>query len=165
MKKVEVIVTNEKEGLAKITSYPYRPDKKRYEVPLYKVHVKNVETKHIHEFKAIRFGVKRTKAKEAHVVGLQDEQEHVLQWNYITTMREMAWRVYSGFFIHRDSANPLVGFGSIGCVEICGVGEWNRFNTLIKQITECSREEEVGSKELAKVIYKKATRPKLKLIP
>ena len=165
MKKVEIVVTNEKEGLARITSYPYRPDKKRYKVPLYKVYVKNLETQKTHEFKAIRFGVKRTKLKAAHVVGLQDNQEYTLQWSYITTMREMAWRVYSGFFIHRGPANPLAGFGSIGCVEICGVGEWERFNTLIKQITKCSSEEEVSLNKLAKVIYKKATRPILKLIP
>lgn len=164
MKKVEVIVTNEKDGLARVTSYPYRPYKKRYKVPLYKVYVKNLETQKVHEFKAIRFGVKRTKIKAAHVVGLQDEQEYILQWDYITTMREMTWRVYSGFFIHRGPANPLAGFGSIGCVEICGIGEWNRFNTLIKQITGCSSEEEVSLKELVKVIYKRATRPKLKLI-
>lgn len=166
MVKVEVIVTNQRDGFARITSFPYRPKRKKYEVPLYKVIVKDVQTNVEYTFKAIRFGVKRTSTKPAQVVGLQNDQEYILNWNYITTMKEMAWRVYRGFFIHRGPVNPLAGnFGSVGCVEICGLGEWKRFNTVIKQISGSKSEEEVGIEGLAKVIYQRATKPSLKLIP
>lgn len=165
MHKVIITVTNTKSGLAKLTSYPYRPDGIKYQVPLYIVKVEgkdklgNAVEK---EFKAIRFGVKRTKTINAHMVGLQDSQSYTLTWDWITTMSEMAWRVYSGFFIHRGPNNPMAGrYGSIGCIEICGSGEWDRFNNLIKELANCETLKEVSTKKYAKVVYKTAIKPSL----
>ncbi len=64
MQKVLVTVTKTKVGTAKLTSYPYRPQRKKYLIPLYKVKVsgKNKLGNNIEEdFEAIRFGIKRTK--------------------------------------------------------------------------------------------------------
>lgn len=166
MHKVFVTVTNTTNGIAKLTSYPYRPDSIKYEVPLYIVKVKgkdksgkDVETK----FKAIRFGVKRTRDLAAHMVGLQDAQSYTLSWSYITTMREMAWRVYAGFFVHRGPSTPLAGtYGSIGCIEICGSGEWDKFNNLIKKLADCETMMEVSSNRYVKITYMAATKPALK---
>ncbi len=166
MHKVFVTVTNSKNGIAKLSSYPYRPDRTTYEVPLYIVKVKGtdkagnaIETK----FKAIRFGVKRTQTINAHMVGLQDAQSYTLKWNYITTMEEMAWRVYDGFFVHRGPEKPLGGiYGSIGCIEICGVGEWDKFNNLIKELADCKTLMEASTNRYVKITYMHATKPALK---
>ena len=153
MNKVIITVSNTRTGIAYLTSYPYRPKSVKYQVPLYRVTVsgkdstgKEVTT----NFEAIRFGVKRTKTVAAHVVGLQDKQHRTLEWSYITTMNEMAWRVYGGFFVHRGPQNPLGGnFGSIGCIEITGAGKWNEFNRLIVTLSGCKTEREVSKKGLA----------------
>lgn len=74
---VAITVTNSKIGTAKLTSYPYRPKRKKYQVPLYRVSIngKDKSGKDIEEeFKAIRFGVKRTEAINAHVVSFKDTQ-------------------------------------------------------------------------------------------
>ncbi|WP_299889201.1 hypothetical protein [uncultured Lacinutrix sp.] len=165
MHKVTITVTNTKIGLAKLTSFPHRPDGIKYQVPLYTVTVKgkdklgnSVEK----NFKAIRFGVKRTKTLNAHMVGLQQAQSYILSWSWITTMKEMAWRVYDGFFVHRGPNNPMAGtFGSIGCIEICGSGEWDRFNNLIKELADCKTAKEVSTKRYAKIVYIAAIKPSL----
>ncbi|WP_438712373.1 hypothetical protein ACSTS3_08375 [Aquimarina muelleri] len=165
MQKVIITVTNNKVGVAKLTSYPHRPKRLKYQVPLYKVQVsgKDVLGNEITEdFEAIRFGVKRTTTVNAHVVGLQDAQSYVLTWDYITTMEEMAWRVYAGFFVHRGPKYPTSGnFGSIGCIEICGVGEWDRFNNLIKELSGSVSLEEVSNNRLAQIVYEAAVKPLL----
>jgi len=165
MRKVIITVTKTKIGTAKLTSYPERPERKQYQVPLYKILVSgkdklgnDVEK----DFKAIRFGVKRTKTIDAHMVGLKDAQSYTLSWDYITTMDEMSWRVYAGFFVHRGPSNPSLGnFGSIGCVEICGKGEWDRFNNLIKELSGAISLEEVSTNRLVKIIYQATTKPPL----
>ncbi|WP_452229060.1 MULTISPECIES: hypothetical protein [unclassified Lacinutrix] len=166
MHKVFVTVTNSKNGIAKLTSYDYRPDRIRYEVPLYIVKVKGtdkdgniIETK----FKAIRFGVKRTKTINAHMVGLQDAQSYTLKWDNITTMPGKAWRVYAGFFVHKGPDRPLdEGYGSVGCIEICGYGEWTKFNNLILELADCNTLDEVSNGRFVKITYMYAQKPALK---
>ncbi|AEH02092.1 hypothetical protein [Lacinutrix sp. 5H-3-7-4] len=168
MHKVIITVTNTKKGFARLTSYPIRPHRIQYEVPLYIVTVAGKDKNDIpvsKEFKAIRFGIKRTETINAHVVGLQDSQSYTLKWDWITTMDENAWRVYDVFFVHRGPINALAGeFGSIGCIEICGHNEWKRFNNLIIELANCKNEEEVSAKKYAKIIYQTATRPALKIV-
>lgn len=136
MRNVVITVTSQTIGNAHILSYPHRPIPYTvYRVPLYRVTVSGKNDKNstvTEDFEAIRFGVQRTLSRSARVVGLADEQTHTLDWSNITTMRGSAWRVYDGFFIHRGPDNPLgAEMGSIGCVEICGADEWNRFNDTI----------------------------------
>lgn len=165
MSEVIITVTNTQIGSALLTSYPYRPDNQKYRVPLYRVTVAKKDastTTIVGNFDAIRFGVNRTKTVAAHVVGLADAQNYTLTWSFITTMNEMAWRVYSGFFVHRGPVNPMGGtFGSIGCIEITGAGKWAEFNALIVSTAECKSEAEVSSQRRAKIYYQATTRPPL----
>ncbi len=78
-------------------------------------------------------------------------------------MNDDAWRVYDGFFIHQGSNNPLSGsYGSIGCIEICGLGEWDRFNDTIKKLTGLNSLTQVSYDKLVTVEYERAERPSLK---
>jgi hypothetical protein len=168
MSEVTITVTNFQTGTAYLTSYPYRPNRVKYRVPLYQVTVSgndksgnSVST----DFDAIRFGVKRTQTSAASVVGLADRQEYTLSWSFITTMNEMAWRVYGGFFVHRGPDNPITqNFGSIGCIEITGSGKWAEFNALIVELAGCKSESDVSNKGLAKILYHAATRPPLIIV-
>jgi len=169
MSEAIITVTNIQTGSAILTSYPYRPDRSiRYRVPLYRVTVSGTNSagkKVSTNFEAIRFGVKRTETIAAHVVGLADVQNYTLTWSFITTMSEMAWRVYAGFFVHRGPAHPLTeNFGSIGCIEITGVGKWAEFNALILTLTGAASEGEVSRDRLAKIFYQAATRPPLVIV-
>ncbi len=167
MRNVTVLVTSFKIGSARITSYPYRPNKPRilYSVPLYQVTIKGKNENNnlvTEDFEAIRFGVYRSKNEGPKVVGLADYQTHTLSWDYITTMNDDAWRVYSGFFIHQGPSDPLSGrYGSIGCVEICGLGEWERFNDTIKKFSGLKSLTEVSKNKLVTVEYQTAERPLL----
>ena len=167
MKNISIIVTDFKVGTAHITSYPYRPNKPRilYRVPLYRVTIKgrnDVNNLVIEEFEAIRFGVYRTRTTGPKIVGLADYQKHILTWDYITTMNDDAWRVYDGFFIHKGPNNPASGnYGSIGCIEICGFGEWDRFNDTIKKLTGENSLTQISYNKLVTVEYERAERPSL----
>lgn len=165
MSQVTITVTNIQSGVAYLTSYPYRPKRIKYRVPLYRVEVSGVDAAGNSVstyFKAIRFGVKRTTTVAAKVVGLAERQSHTLRWAYITTMDEMAWRVYGGFFVHRGPENPLTqNFGSIGCIEITGPGKWAEFNALILELTGAASEEDAGAHGLVRIEYHAATRPPL----
>ena len=165
MSQAVITVTNIQVGTAYLTSFPYRPKRIKYRVPLYRVTVSGVDSsgaKVLAEFDAIRFGVKRTTTAAAKVVGLAQRQNYTLRWSFITTMNEMAWRVYGGFFVHQGPANPITqNWGSIGCIEITGPGKWAEFNALILELTGCSSEEEVSTKGLARIFYQAAARPPL----
>ncbi len=170
MRNVTVIVTDFKLGRAHITSYPYRPNRPRilYSVPLYRVTIKgrnNVNNLVTKDFEAIRFGVYRTKTEGPKIVGLADYQTHILKLDYITTMNDDAWRVYDGFFIHQGPNNPTSGsYGSIGCIEICGFGEWDLFNDTIKNLTGLNSLTQISNNKLVTVEYERAERPSLKSV-
>ena len=127
MRKVIITITHIKTGKAHLTSYPYRPKRVKYSVPLYRVTVNGKNgtgTTIAKNFDAICFGAHRTKTIGARMVGLAKKQSHRLTWDNITTMLGNAWRVYAGFFIRQGPGNPLGGnFDSIGCVEITGHGK------------------------------------------
>ena len=168
MRKVKILVTNITQGTAYLCSYPdkQRSEGIKYKVPLYIVSVegKNHNGSRVSEiFSAIRFGVKKSyHNKTVKVVGLSDSQTHTLTWDNITTMTGNAWRVYDGFFIHEGPYSPTTQlYGSIGCVEICGVDEWDRFNKLIVNLSGARNEEEVSSKRLLTVEYEGAGKPPL----
>ncbi len=166
MRPVTITITNLIVGTAHITSYPYRPKPRiLYKVPLYRVTVEGKDERNnsvTEDFKAIRFGVHRTPEKQARVVGLADAQTHTLSWSYIRTMQGEAWRVYDGFFIHKGPANPTSeAYGSIGCVEICGANEWDRFNDTIKKLAGLDDLARIGNNHLLTAEYQRANRPPL----
>ncbi|WP_276166073.1 hypothetical protein [Zobellia alginiliquefaciens] len=170
MRAVTVRVTNLTLGNAHITSYPYRPNRPSilYRVPLYRVSIEGKTSGNnsvIEDFEAIRFGVQRTTTEGPSIVGLADAQTHNLTWDYISTMDDDAWRVYDGFFIHQGPSNPISGgYGSIGCIEICGGGEWDRFNDTIKNLTGQNSLTQISNSQLLTAEYESATRPPLILV-
>ncbi len=118
------------------------------------------------DFEAIRFGVHRTPDKQARVVGLANAQTHTLSWSYISSMRRTnycyGWRVYDGFFIHKGPNNPISGIsGAIGCIEICGANEWDRFNDTIKKLAGLNDLQRIGDNHLLTAEYQMTTRPPL----
>jgi hypothetical protein len=168
LRNVTIRVTAQTDGKATVSAYPDGPRTVLYEVPLYKVLVEGLDAKGAavkKEFKALRFGVQldaQRKVTSPRIVGLADAQRHQLKWDYITTMKEMAWRVYAGFFIHRGPDDPASSdWGSIGCVEVSGKGEWDRFNQSIADFTGVP----VASFATVKTVaasYDAANRPALK---
>lgn len=170
MRPVVIRVTGTRTGKsALLTSFYHRPKRQLYRVPLYEVIITG-RTKNnspvTETFEAIRFGVHRTHTTNAKIVGLAEAQTHTLSWDTISTMgNEEAWRVYDGFFIHRGPDYPLKDqFGSIGCVEICGVGEWDRFNDTIKRLAGTNDLFRAGNSNLVTAEYEAAVRPPLKKI-
>ena len=155
-------------GNAHIPSFPDKQNSRiLYSVPLYRVYVEGRDDANNFvqkDFEAVRFGVHKPYSSHVRMVGLADSQTHTLSWDWITTMNEDAWRVYDGFFIHRGPSDPLIGFGSIGCVEICGVDEWNRFNDTILNLTGLTSFTEISNRQLLTAEYESATRPPLTLV-
>lgn len=166
---VIVKVTGQKSGIGTLRAYPDGAKNILYQVPLYKVVVEGVDASGraaAKTFNAYRFGIQLDASRGVNsprVVGLADKQSHHLKWNYITTMKEMAWRVYSGFFIHRGPASPATSdWGSIGCVEISGSGEWERFNNSVKAFAGSNSLAKIGTSNLLKAVYDAAPRPPLR---
>jgi hypothetical protein len=141
-----------------------------YEVPLYKVilsgtlEIEDIKLNISSDFKAYRFGVHMEDENDnPKMVGFQEAQSYYLNWDYITTMKGFAWRVTEGWFLHKGPDDPLTQiYGSIGCIEICGKGEWNRFNDYVKWFTGSNDENEISKNKLLRINYEKAIKPNLK---
>lgn len=167
MRPVTIRITNLTLGDAHITSYSEIPNTPNtlYKVPLYRVIIegRNATNSLVSEdFEAIRFGVHRTSTQGPSVVGLAEVQTHSLTWDIITTMQDYAWRVYDRFFIHEGPDNPTSGtFGSIGCIEICGAFEWDRFNNTIINLTGENSLNQISNSQLLTAEYESTTRPPL----
>ena len=172
MRQVKVTITSQTRGIGTVRPYPDGPSTELYEVPLYDVIVSgkdDLDIPHSYTFQALRFGVQKDKNRgvtEPKIVGLADSQTWVLSWAYIGTMKEMAWRVYSGWFIHRGPAKPETSaYGSIGCIEICGINGWRDFNDRICELAGYTngKQAEISNLQLVSAIYESAPRPPLVL--
>ena len=172
MRQVTVTVTSQTRGIGTVRPYPDGPSTELYEVPLYDVLVSGTDDQAIprsYTFQALRFGVQKQQGRgvaQPRIVGLADAQTWTLTWAYISTMQEMAWRVYGGWFIHRGPAQPLgSSIGSIGCIEICGVNGWRDFNDRICELAGYAhnKQSEISNLRLVSATYESATRPPLVL--
>lgn len=166
MRRVTIIITNFTLGNAHVKSYPDNQNSSiLYRVPLYRVYVEGRDAANNlvqKDFEAIRFGVHKPYSSHARIVGLADTQTHTLSWDNISTMPGNAWRVYDGFFVHKGPDFPLTEhYGSIGCVEICGLDEWDRFNDVIKNLTGLNTFNQISNSGLLSADYESATRPPL----
>jgi hypothetical protein len=170
MRNVTVTITNRTNGIGTVSAYPDGPRSELYEVPLYDVVVAGTDDQGVSQsytFQALRFGVQKNKKKgipNPRIVGLADAQSYVLSWSYITTMKEMAWRVFGGWFIHRGPAKPNgSSIGSIGCIEISGVSGWQDFNNRICELagTTNAGQSEISNLRLLSATYQSAARPPL----
>lgn len=138
IRKVQVVITNKEVGKGLVRAYPDR-NGKNYIVPLYNCYVKgkmkNGVVKQEH-FSVIRFGVQRDKKKNIapRVVGLKDRQTHTLNW---VSYMKGSWQIYKSWLIHKGASNPSTeAWGALGCIEVTGYGKWDKFNNLIKNLSE-----------------------------
>jgi RHS repeat-associated protein len=172
IRPVTVTITDQIVRTATLVSYPdgARGDRslsQLYEVPTYRVTVSGTDNdgvEQLFEFEALRFGIQENAAQgiAPRVVGLSRAQTHILRWNRITTMDAMAWRVTRGWFIHEGPRDPATSrFGSIGCIEICGAGQWTAFNDAIRGLAGSTNLGAIGQSGRLQAVYQAATPPPL----
>ena len=164
---VEIKVLDKKIGEGILRPYP-NSDGNSYGTPIYEMTVSGKDDKYeekIYTFKVIRFGIQRDLGKgitEARVVGLANQQEYVLNWDQATMHGEGSWRVYDNFLVHRGAEYPeLQPWGAIGCIEVCGLNEWDRFNNVIKELSNSDNKSEISKEEKLKIIYEETKKPLL----
>ncbi len=157
-RKVKITITNIEDGWGVIRSYPNN-DGKIYKVPLYicTVSGENEEGERLeYIFKCIRFGVQYDSVKNIgpQVVGLKDQQTYLLKWVYANNLKTYVWQVKASWLIHKGANNPQTSVaGALGCVEIVGANEWNRFNQIIIDLSGAKNEKDVADKKLATVEF------------
>lgn len=160
-KKVTITVTNIEDGWGVVRSYPDK-NGKNYQVPIYHVTVSGKQDGIDVEivFNCIRFGVQydADKGIGPKVVGLKNEQSHPLGWVYSRTSKSYVWQVKETWLIHKGADYPQrSAVGAIGCVEIVGKNEWNKFNKTILELTGEPDENEVAKKKLAIVEFQEVS--------
>lgn len=144
---VVVTVTNKKIGTWSIAPFSDREGLEKdaiYDVPIYEITVGATQS-----FKAIRFGLVRrnqnpppkqricdaglSSATEAQPTWISGYSPHSFQGQ----ARPGAWRIFpkpaKPFLIHEgpSDSSTMIG-GSLGCIEIVGQDEWDRFLGMIE---------------------------------
>ena len=174
VRKVQVHVTSEKDGTALIAPYSHARHLNLatiYQVPSYKMTVTGSKTGGEQLFKVIRFGLRRRGADPLPVpaqltcnAGLTSGRTFMPSWNksysprsFTGTARRGAWVLVGHILIHEGPAAGEVA-GSLGCIEVTGTGEWNRFLGTIESFAgaTCAR---VGQKGALTVKLGGAPRP------
>jgi hypothetical protein len=177
--RVDIKVGGAPIGHARTWAYPDGDPDAHYKIPTYKVTVsaKSTAGKALsRDFEALRFGIQKDGAIGPRVVGLANQQTHVIKsWIPTYTVHSArspergAWKVYGNFLIHDgpDDAHNEV-YASIGCVEICnGPAGFNLFNDYIINLakpTSTSRAQrllEIGKSRKLVITYAAAKRPAL----
>jgi len=143
-----------------------------YVVPIYRVTVGAGVS-----FKAIRFGLVnrgQNPPPQERIcdAGLAEAQHASPSWistysphSFQGAARPGAWQIYPGksFLIHEGTENTtsMIG-GSLGCIEIVGPGEWNRFLATLESMagSTCA---EIGHAKSMSLTIEAATRPVAKL--
>jgi hypothetical protein len=141
-----------------------------YLVPTYIMKVSGVSS----HFKVIRFGIKRTNLNPPPKtricdVGLFKNNIYTATWIPTYTVHSGpgsvpgAWQIYKNFLIHEGSSNPSDAWGTYGCVEVVGAGEWSRF---IKSVKKTGGAENIilSKQKLVKINIEKAAAPIATLI-
>jgi len=162
---VLVHVTDRHAGTALVVPYSRekgRDNSVRYEVPLYRMTVSGSDdsgeeaTAH---FKVIRFGVLSRGGKHS-VVGLADRQTHTL--TRVGYMKG-SWRITGNHLIHDGADRPgSEAWGAIGCIEVTGVGEWQRFERIVRKLSGTQQAKEIGRAGTLTGEIDAAIRPRLK---
>lgn len=141
---VEIFITSQTTG-SKWALCPYNPTDgvdgaPEYMVPTYKMKVSGSSI----DFKVIRFGIKRTNITPSPKtricdVGLFNKNTYSAVW--IPTYKvhsgpgsiRGAWQLYNNFLLHEGSPDPSDAWGTYGCIEVVGKGEWSRFLNAVKK--------------------------------
>lgn len=171
---VTIIVTSQTTG-TKWALSPYNPTDgvigaPEYMVPTYKMKVLGSSA----DFKVIRFGIKRTninpppKTRPCNV-GLFNKNTYIGTW--IPTYRVHsgpgsipgAWQLYKNFLIHEGSSDPSDAWGTYGCIEVVGRGEWSRFLNVVKR-QDGADNHVLSNKKMVKANIEQAAAPMATLI-
>ena len=147
---VTITITNIIVGYGTLVAYPDDADAERgqrndvplYRIPLYRVIVSGKDAKgnNVRQaFSAYRYGIQLDAARgvtSPRVVGRSSAQTQTGDWRMMPHFGEMAWNIGGAFFIHRGPDDPSTSdWGAVGCIEICGAGQWQYFNNLISRIS------------------------------
>ena len=181
MRSVKISVGSMPVGEQKTWAYPSGQSLGAFLTPVYQCSVEGQDDagRMVREqFNVLRFGVHCTDGKTASVVGLADQQTHVIKaWlphyrvHSASSPENGAWQVYGNFLIHDGPDNPSEIFATIGCIEIMGVRGFVRFNDVIiglsgpKAKTRDQRLIEIGGAGRMSITYARASRPALKKAP
>jgi len=178
MRPVKLIVGGKAIGEARTWAYPAGYALGDFLISTYQLAVagQNADGRPAREnFSVFRFGVQSKDGREAKVVGLAEQQTHVITaWlpdyrvHSFNTTENGAWRVYASFLIHDGPDNDTELFASIGCVEIMGPQGFTRFNDLLislmgpSGVDRNSKLDAIGKSKKLTITYEKADRPSLK---
>jgi len=180
MRDIRIYVGGSVVGQQKTRGYPAGSQSKLFWIPVYPCivagHINNGQS--ISErFNVLRFGVYNPDGRSPRVVGLADQQTHVIKnWlpDYMvhsaTSQENGAWQVYDSFLIHDGPDNSSEIFATIGCIEIMGPRGFIRFNDLIIALSGLlgssssrnSQLHQIGRSGKLSITYQRAVRPSLK---
>jgi hypothetical protein len=181
MRNVALTVGGTPIGEGKTWAYPSGEGLGKFLIPTYKLTIAGTDgsggavTETVSVF---RFGVQSKDGKTAAVVGLANEQTHVIKaWipsyrvHSARSVENGAWQVYDSFLIHDGPDNDTEVFATIGCVEIMGPRGFSKFNDLLVSLMDppgVNQSEQlaaIGRSGRLKIRYEKAARPALKKMP
>lgn len=179
MRSIKLTVGRKQIGTAATWAYPHGEHYGVFVIPTYPLLLEGTSDdnkKSSRTFEVIRFGVKADKGQEPRIVGLADQQTHIIKaWLphysvHSAESREMgAWQVYDNFLIHDGPDDPKNEvYASIGCIEICGgPNGFDQFNDHIISLsgstrtTRAARLADIGSSKKISITYEQALRPSL----
>ena len=177
MKTITLSVGSKPIGKALTWAYPYGQKFGTFIIPTYELTVSgtNKAGKVASQvFEVLRFGIKCEKGGSPTVVGLADQQTHIIKaWIPTYTVHsassvEMgAWQVYDNFLIHDGPDDPKSEvYASVGCIEICngpqGFDKFNDFIISLSGTTKSTRSAqllEIGQSKKMVITYQRAVRP------
>lgn len=159
-------------------AYPNGGGLGTFATPVYQLSASGVDDvggKSSRIFEVLRFGVQCEDRKTARVVGLADNQTHVIKrWipdydpHSFVSNEIGAWQVYGSFLIHDGPDTVREVSATIGCVEIMGNQGFIDFNDFIISLSgakAASRDDklkEIGNSGKLSIHYLPAKRPPLK---
>jgi len=182
MKEVRILIGNTVLGRQKTWGYPNGAPDELFWIPIYPCTVTGTDNQGQSvnkRFDVLRFGVHHPDGRSPHVVGLADQQHHVIKnWlpNYrvhsAPSQEDGAWQVKDNFLIHDGPDNPTEIYATIGCIEIMGPGGFVHFNDLIlslsgisdSSVQRNSQLDQIARSGKLSITYQKAVRPTLERV-
>lgn len=182
IRDIKLTVGNEIKSYGILKSYPVN-DGKKYKMPLYILTIEGKDDagdKQSKEFNIFRFGIhKPNENSQAKVVGLADKQIHKIkkykhdyELHSAGNASNGAWVVWKTFYIHDGADDPQnEAYGTIGCVEVCDIDGFIKFNDFIITLSGSTKTErdakliEIGASGKMVITYLKANRPPLVVQP
>lgn len=179
LRDIRLVVGSNQFSTAIVWGYPAH-NEELYVVPTYDLYVSGKYddgTLASTKFEVLRFAVNHEKNAEPYVVGLKNQQTYTIKgWGkykmHSTDQGENGkWIVMGSYYIHdgpddpRDASEGV--FGSNGCIEICGLHGFWKFNSLLIDLSGAMAEgreaklKEIGRGRRMKIIYMETVRPPL----